>query len=90
MGIDFFDGPTAASRFAISADGWTRIEEKAASYGVDPSHHRVGPGWPPAPRDDLRVVLDVCEREVDDALGVLIGSACRALLAHVGLVVGED
>lgn len=89
-GADFFDGPTAASRFAISADGWTRIEERAKSYGVDPTHHRVGPSWPTAPRDDLRVVLDICERESDDALGILVGSACRMLVAHVGCMVSED
>jgi hypothetical protein len=54
------------------------------------SHHRAGPNWPTTPRDDLRVVLDVCEREADDALGVLVGSACRTLVAHVGCIVGED
>jgi hypothetical protein len=86
----FFDGPTAASRFAISATGWTRLEQKAKTYGVEPSHHRAGAAWPVAPRDDLRAVLDVCEREVDDALGVLVGSACRTFVAHVGCFIGED
>jgi hypothetical protein len=89
-GADFFDGPMAGSRFVISTDGWARVEEKAKSYGVEPSHHRAGPSWPATPRDDLRVVLDVCERETDDALGVLVGSACRSLVAHVGYMIGED
>jgi hypothetical protein len=88
-GTDFFDGPTATSGFAISAAGWARVEERAKTYGVDAGHHRVGPGWPITPRDDLRVVLDVCERETDDALGVLVGSACKALASHVGFIVGE-
>jgi hypothetical protein len=88
-GTDFFDGPSATSGFAISEAGWKRVEQRAAEYGVNSGHHRVGPGWPATPRDDLRVVLDVCEREADDALGILIGSACKALASHVGFIVGE-
>jgi hypothetical protein len=87
---EFFDGPTATARFAISAVGWTRLEQRTKTYGVDPAYHRVGQGWPATPRDDLRTLLDVCERETDDALGVLVGSACRTLVAHVGCIIGED
>lgn len=89
-GTDFFDGPTAASGFKISSDGWARIEERARSYGVESTHHRVGAAWKPSPGDDLRAVLDVCERETDDALGVLVGSACHSIVAHLGFVLGED
>jgi hypothetical protein len=88
-GTDFFEGPSATSGFAISEVGWKRVEQRAAEYGVDSGHHRVGAGWPTTPRDDLRVVLDVCEREVDDALGILVGSACKALASHVAFIVGE-
>lgn len=88
-GTDFFEGPSATSGFKISEDGWDRIEKRARSYGVDATHHRVGAAWPSAPRDDLRQLIDVCERETDDALGILIGSACRALVSHVGFIVGE-
>jgi len=88
-GVDFFDGPTATSKFAISAEGWKRIEDKATTYGVAQSHHRVGAAWPSTPRDDLRVVLDVCERETDDALGVLVGSACHSIAIHVGYMHDE-
>jgi hypothetical protein len=88
-GSDFFDGPAAGAAFRVSADGWERIVEKAESYGVDSSHSR-SPSWPSTPRDDLRVVLTACEREMDDALGVLLGSACGSLLSHVGCMVGED
>jgi hypothetical protein len=90
-GVDFFEGPSAASAFRISADGWDRVEKRAVEiYGVERTLHRVGAGWPSTPRDDLRVVLAVCEREVDDALGVLLGSACNALRSHVGFMLGED
>jgi len=90
-GSDFFEGPSAASAFRISADGWDRVEKTAeTTHRVDRSCHRVGAGWPSTPRDDLRVVLTVCEREMDDALGVLLGSACGSLRAHVAFMVGED
>lgn len=89
-GRDFFEGPAASSAFRIAPEGWTFIEERAQEYGVERKHHRVGAGWPSAPRDDLRIVLSVCEQEMDDALGVLLGSACQALHAHVGFMVGDD
>jgi hypothetical protein len=90
-GSDFFEGLSAASAFRISADGWDRVEKKvAAEYRVDRLCHRAGASWPSTPQDDLRVVLAVCEREMDDALGVLLRSACGSLRAHVVFMVGED
>lgn len=88
-GVSFFAGPASHARFEISAAGWQRIEDKATSYGVTSSHHRAGAAWPSAPCDDLRAVLDACERETDDALGVLVGSACHSLAIHVGYMHGE-
>jgi hypothetical protein len=89
-GADFFEGPVAVAAFRISADGSDRVEKQADSYGVERAYQRAGPSWLSAPRDDLRVVLNACEREMDDALGALLGSACRSLLAHVGFLIGED
>jgi len=90
-GSDFFEGPSAASAFRISADGWNRVEKRAETeYRVERSCHRAGADWPSTLRDDLREVLTVCEREMDDALGVLFGSACGLLRAHVAFMVGED
>jgi hypothetical protein len=90
-GSGFFEAPAAASAFRISADGWDRVENKAeAEYRVDRLCLRAGASWPSTPQDDLRVVLAVCEREMDDALGVLLGSACGSLRAHVAFMVGED
>lgn len=88
---DFFEASAAASAFRISVEGWARIEKAAQDkYGVDVSHQRAVGIWPVSPRDDLRAVLRVCEREMDDALGVVLGSACRTLLVHVGFMLGED
>ncbi len=90
-GKDFFEGTSAVSAFRISDAGWKRIEEKATTeYGVSDSCHRAGARWPVAPKDDLRVTLQVFEQEMDDALGVLWGSACHSLLGHVGFILGED
>lgn len=89
-GSDFFEASTSASAFRISDDGWSRIERTAQDkYVIDSTLHRSGAIWPVSPRDDLRAVLRVCERETDDALGVLLGSACNTLLGHVGLMLGE-
>ena len=88
-GVDFFEGTAAASAFKISDDGWDRVVKNATDKGVQMSHQRSVAAWPGVPKDDLRLVLDACEREMDDALGILVGSSCRALSAHVAFLVGE-
>ena len=88
---DFFEASTAASAFRISVSGWARIVKTARDdYKVDTSLHRAHEDWPKSPCNDLRKVLRACEREMDKALGVIIGSACHTLRAHVGLMLGED
>lgn len=88
-GWTFFEGPTISSGFRISQDGWDHVQETAQKeYNVDSSHTRAPESWP-WPQDDLRKVLDICHREMDDALGILLGSACAVLKAHVELLVGE-
>ncbi len=91
-GSEFFEGSSALSGFRIADDAWKSmvgIAEKSCGR-VDQSWHRVGAGWPSSPENNFRVIMNVCEREMDDALGVLIGTACRSLLAHVGFMLGED
>jgi hypothetical protein len=89
-GGDFFDGPTAASAFKISAPGWARIEDRVKEYNVNAAHSRLGSAWTPSAGDDLRKILDTCAPEIDEALGVLVGSACQIAMAHVGFMLGED
>lgn len=90
-GTDFFHGPTSTANFIISDGGWIAVQDKALNYGAEQNHHRLGPaGWIAGPRTDLRAVLDMCEREMDDALGVLVGSATMMLRTHVGFVLGQD
>jgi hypothetical protein len=86
----FFEGPDSKSGFRISDDGWRHVERRAQTYGVDSGHHRAGAAWPTTPKDDLRILLDACERETDDALGVLVGSAVRSLVSHIGCLLGVD
>jgi hypothetical protein len=87
---DFFAGPTAASAFEISAPGWSRVEERVKEFGVTDANSRLGSIWKPAAGDDLRRILDTCASEIDEALGVLVGSACQVAMTHVGFMLGED
>lgn len=89
-GGDFFDGPTAMSAFKISQRGWARILERIKEYGVSSTHSRLGSTWAPSAGDDLRKILDTCAPELDEALGILVGSASQVAMAHVGFVLGED
>lgn len=90
-GSEFFEAATSKSGFRISDEGWARIQKRAEEkYGLDPSLQRNTATWPASPRDDLRALLRVCEREMDDALGVILGSACQTILAHVGFMLGDD
>jgi hypothetical protein len=86
---NFFEGPESKTAFRISDDGWRYIERSAQGYGVASDDHRSA-AWPVAPKDDLRALLDACERETDDALGILVSSAARSLTAHVGCMLGLD
>ena len=88
--VEFFESRASTSGFQISDVGWRHIENKAFTYGVLREHIRAGAAWPTTPRNDLREVLVACEREMDDALGILLGSACRALAFHVGFMLGAD
>jgi hypothetical protein len=88
--VAFFAGSTSTDKFRILADGWRHVRNRALSYEVVPDNMRKTANWPTTPEDDLRVVLEVCEREVDDALGVLVGSACAAIMTHVMFLTGND
>jgi len=88
--VAFFTGNRSTDRFRILADGWKQIRNRALQSEVLPDNMRKSANWPPTPEDDLRIVLDVCEREVDEALGVLLGSACAAISMHVMFLTGND
>ena len=87
--VEFFAGNTSAAAFQISDDGWRYAERRAHGYSVRREFSRAG-NWPATPTDDLRAVLLACEREMDDALGILLGSASKALTFHVGYMLGQD
>ena len=89
-GHGFFESNSPASAFRVSLDGWSEIQNRTEEYKVDQLCHRVGAAWPTDLRVDLRVTLDICERETDDALGVLIVSAFGLLRDYTGLMFGED
>ena len=89
-GVNFFAGQTPESKFEISKEGWKHIEKKATMYGVTSIDHHATATWPTDPCNNLLAVLDVCERELDEALGILVGSACHTAVGHLGFLLGED
>ncbi|MCC6999916.1 MAG: hypothetical protein IT370_35275 [Deltaproteobacteria bacterium] len=87
-GWAFFKARTPSAGFAISDDGWNYVLESAKKdNGIGYADTRAPEPWP-WPQDDLRKVLKICTREMDDALGTLAGSAVAILRAHVEHLVG--
>ena len=89
-GNTFFTGPTSATAFAVSDDGWKRVTRRVQEeYSILPNatsrHEQLS-----AHQGDLRDALDLCHREMDDCLGVLAVGAAHSLLARVEAVLGRD
>jgi hypothetical protein len=89
-GHDFFTSNAPADGFQLSTDAWAHVLELAGAYGVETGFHRLGAAGLPTPTADLRQVLSTCDRELEDALGVILGSACMTLLSQVGFILGDD
>jgi hypothetical protein len=88
---NFFVDMTALSEFRIAEEGWSQVIEVAqGDYNVDAAMHRVTTGWVDSPTDDLRLVLQGCEREMDSALGSLLISACHGFRASVACLLEQD
>lgn len=89
-GVDFFTSNAPAAGFQVSAEGWEHVLRLASAYGVETGFHRLGAAGLPNATADLRGVILACDRELEDALGVILGSACMALLSQVGFILGDD
>lgn len=66
------------------------LEERLQEYNVTAAQSRLGSALAPSAGDDLSKLLDTYAPEIDEALGVLVGSACQIAMAHVGFMLGED
>jgi hypothetical protein len=91
-GWTFFEGPTIGSGFRVSEKGWFHICDQAKGgqrSALTSTQMRAAEDCTSRP-DDLRRLLAMCEREMDEALGILLGSACGLLRAHVGHLLGEE
>jgi hypothetical protein len=84
--VDFFEGSEPADAFKISAAGWEPIVKRAREYRV----RELDGLWSHAAGDDIRDVLDTCEKAMDAALGILVGTACEVALTHAKFVTGND
>jgi hypothetical protein len=88
-GWTFFEGAKSASAFKISGSGWSHVLDHAQTeYRLEFAQTRAPEPWP-WNQQDLRMVLGICEREIDDALGTLLGLACQSLRMHVSFLVGD-
>lgn len=87
-GWGIFDGADAADGFRVENDGWERV--LSGTKKADPA--KAAPGFPPfiAPITDLRSVFEACEAEMDEALGVLLATACGLLRVHACCLLGEQ
>lgn len=88
--IQFFEGPTAASAFNISEGGWDRIKQKVIDVNSTMHRSNLTGAWVDGIPGDLRIILRDCENELDEALGTMLISACKAFQASVACLLGED
>ncbi|HND31233.1 MAG TPA: hypothetical protein PKY30_08975 [Myxococcota bacterium] len=86
--LTFFREETPDSGFMLTEDGWMTIENIARKYSVRPEQHRAV--WPSDPTADLRPVLAACEQDLDEALGLLLGTATKMMMAEVAILLDED
>ena len=91
LGVEFFESPNSMRAFEVSNEAWLEIEEVVRNkYNLEITMQTNTATWPDNPLSDIREVFKVCERESDDALGIILGSACATLKSHVGLMLGQD
>lgn len=87
-GKSIFEGPLPKDRFALTARGWDLIARRAQyEYKVQVTETRAPEPWP-WPASDVRDIFDICEREIDDLLGILLGTACTTLRDQTAFLLG--
>ncbi|MCE9583432.1 MAG: hypothetical protein K8T20_13180 [Planctomycetes bacterium] len=84
----FFESPTAPLGFKVSDRGWNAVVRASQAYTVEFIHTRAPEAWP-WPQDDVRKLLLITTREMDEALGILLGTATQFLKTHVSMLVGD-
>ena len=92
-GSSIFLGDQPQDGYLLFKEGWSKVKNSAEQKGdgAKPDQHRMtSPPWMDAEQPDLVEILRDCEREMDDALGILVGSASHLLAAQVTFLLGED
>ncbi len=82
--LEFFAGEDISDGFKISDKAWQFIMNKASEHKVINRQMR---GTDTLSQDNLLNILDICHREMDDALGVLLLTACNLLKTLVASLV---
>lgn len=86
----FFESPSSSLGFTISDGGWKHVIRKTAKdFTVDSIHTRAPEPWP-WPQNDFRKLLEITTREMDDALGILLGTTTRFLRTHISMLLGVE
>lgn len=92
-GNQIFLGDQPRDGYLLDKGGWSNVKNRAEQKddGAKSDQHRmVSPPWMDEEQPDLIAILRDCEKEMDDALGILVGSASRLLAAQVTFLLGED
>lgn len=79
--------------YLLFKEGWSKVKKTAEQKddGAKSDQHRMtSPPWMDEEQPDLIEIFCDCEREMDDALGILVGSASHLLAAQVTFLLNED
>jgi len=86
-GTSIFSGTAVETGFGLNPDAWEKVKTKAKIS--EPPAGELPPDWPGSPPSDLRLIFSACERSMDEAFGVLLGTGCHLLKVHTALILGE-
>lgn len=84
-GIGFFYGPDQRSGLKIAEDQWNHLHQECQAVKGNLARRRSVLTLAETERD-LGVVLQCCETEIDEALGVLLLSASALIDGHLGFL----
>jgi len=86
---EFFEDRSSRSRFEISPNGWKLLAERPGKNLIKNAETRRA-DWSPGPGSDLREIFDTCQEGMDNALGILVGTACQVGIVHLLFVLGKE
>lgn len=91
-GKTIFKSSSAISAFEISDDAWGMLEVELKAKNPTVNQVAKSATWaqPSRPITDIRAIIEACEQETDEALGVLLGTACHSFGAFLIYATMQD